>query len=104
MKTYTFNLKANMQPLEQKLEYIQSIQKQLDEVMEEYVEAIRDLKSVQVPCALDPYEDNTEEEDRFSISPYEYPEEFEIEEDPFAFGVDKSETPFATVDDYEGLG
>jgi hypothetical protein len=73
--------------------------------MQEYVEAVNDLYSMSVPFRFDPAEEEPEEEkDIFSISPYDYPDEFVADEDPFSFGADKADTPFANVDDTEGLG
>jgi hypothetical protein len=107
MKQYTFNIKANLDPVEKAIARIAAIQKELSEIMAEYVEAVNDLCAIEIPLCFDPAEEEPEEEkDIFAISPYEYPDEFNTEEDfdPFDFGADKEDTPFANVDDIEGLG
>lgn len=108
MKTMTFNIKADLKPVEKAMARVEAIQKELEDVMQEYVEAVNNLCSLRVPFCFDPADEPEpdEEEDRFAFSPYEYPDEFDTEEplDPFDFGADITQTPFANVDDVEGLG
>lgn len=132
-QSITLNVKADLSVLKERLARVQKIEKELDEVMKAFVQAVDEvmkeftpavdeamkeftqavmaLNNTRVPFRLDPAdesepEEESEEKDRFSISPYDYPEEFPTENDidPFDFGTDKDNTPFATVDDYEGLG
>lgn len=110
-QSITLNVKADLRLLKERLERVQEVEKELDSVMQDFIQAVTALNDTRVPFCLEPedepeHEEESEEIDRFSLSPYEYPEEFPTEEDldPFDFGTDKDNTPFATVDDYEGLG
>lgn len=105
-QSITLNVKADLSVLKERLARVQEVEKELDEVMKDFMQAVTALNNTRVPFRLDPADNEESEEiDRFSISPYEYPEEFPPEDlDPFDFGTDKDNTPFATVDDYEGLG
>lgn len=104
-QSITLNVKADLSVLKERLARVQEVEKELDSVMQDFIQAVTALNNTRVPFRLDPADNEESEKDRFSISPYEYPEEFPPEPiDPFDFGTDKANTPFATVDDYEGLG
>ena len=104
-KLNTYNvkcIKVNTKGLEKKLQVIQAISAELADIMADYVAAVNDLATTPLTFRFDTEDNEPEEKDIFSFSPYDYPEEFEPEE--FEDGADISETPFALCDDVEGLG
>lgn len=66
--SFTLKIKANLNPLKEKLNRIERLERELDEVMAGLIEAMNDLDNTRVPFCLD----RCEEEDTTAGNVTEY--------------------------------
>lgn len=57
MKTFTYKVNVDVEPLKRKLSQVQRLEKELDEVAAGLVTAIQELSEMSLPFSLDPVEE-----------------------------------------------
>ncbi len=57
MRTFTYKVNVDVEPLKKKLAQVQRLEKELDEVAAGLVAAIQELSEMSLPFSLDPVEE-----------------------------------------------